>query len=108
MTPPTTPRPHRRICALSIRKTIGLSVLIMAGVMMLIFTLLGFQIRNTLLEHEAQALQTQGATLAESCTPALIFDDEEAAAELLSPLKASPKLLSAVLLYPDGRELAIC
>ena len=91
---------------LSIRRTIGLSVLIMTAVMMLIFTVMGFQIRNTLLQQELQAVRAQWATLAESTIPALLFDDEQAAAKLLGSLKASPKFTGALLLHPDGRELA--
>ncbi|SEH08942.1 ATP-binding protein [Candidatus Venteria ishoeyi] len=99
-------RQDKRLHTLSIHKTISLSVLVMISLIMLLFIIMGFKIRNTLLEHEAQAMHVQWATLAESSIPALLFDDEKAATELLNPLQASPKLVAAVLLYPDGRELA--
>ena len=48
----------------------------------------------------------QARILAENSSAAILFDDPRSAAQMLAGLQASPSILSAQLIRPDGRALA--
>ena len=52
-------------------------------------------------------LQAQSEIIGANCTAALTFQDQKAAAEMLSALKAKPHILGASLYLPDGNRLAL-
>ena len=91
--------------ALSIRKTIGIAVFGIVVVMIMSFVTIGIKIRHTLLEQEIHTARAHWTVLAEKSVMSLLFDNEGATATLLETLEASPKLVSALLLHRDGREL---
>ena len=102
--PSRTERGQRH--SLSIRYKISAALLAASMAAALIFLLLVLEMREILRDKEMEAHHAQVAILAEAVGPALMFDDDDAARQLLGALRAHPKILGAVVQLPNGRELA--
>jgi len=90
----------------SVRQRILVSLLIASATLFSGLLILGLEVRSVLKNKELEALHTQAVILAEASIPALLFDDESAAAQLLAPLQVDSSITGAVLLLADGQELA--
>jgi len=98
-------RLRRILPAVSVRNRIALALLAIGLSMCLGLVVLGLEIRSIVWNQELESLRSHGAILAEASLPAVLFDDEQAAAQLFKPLRASPPIMGALLLLSDGREL---
>ena len=90
-----------------IRQKIMLVIMLISGVVLLLaFAALFFFQAYTLRQQSAHELAVVGEITAHNCGPAVMFKDEEAAAEILSGLKTMPQIVSARLELMDRRQLA--
>ena len=97
-------KPFRDI---SIKRKVTLVIMTASMVTLLLacaslFVFQRFSTRQTI----KRDLQTQAEIIGANSTGALIFQDQKAAAEMLSALKVKPHILGASLYLPDGNRLA--
>lgn len=96
-----------RFVDLSIKKKLAVlnfvttgATLVLAGSALAVYGVQSY--RQTL----ARQLSTQADMIAFSTTPALVFNDEKAAADTLAALRAEPRIAFAGIYTPDGRNFA--
>ncbi len=90
-----------------IRQKITLVIMLIAGVVLLLAfaALFWFQAYN-LRQQSAHELAVVGEITAHNCAAAVIFKDEDAAAQILGGLKTMPQIVSARLELMDRQRLA--
>ena len=90
-----------------IRQKIIFVILMITGVVLLpaFATLFCFQ-AYTLKQHSAHELAVVGEITAHNCAAAVMFKDEDAAAQILSGLKTMPQIVSGRLELVDQQRLA--
>lgn len=90
-----------------IREKVTLVIMLISGVVLLLAfaALFGFQ-GYTLKRHSAHELAVVGEITAHNCVPAVMFQDEGAAGQILDGLKTMPQIVSARLELMDGQRLA--
>jgi signal transduction histidine kinase len=79
----------------------SMTTLLVASVSLFVFQWLSA--RHTIMRD----LQAQAEIIESNSTAALTFQDQKAATEMLSALKAKPHILAASLYLPDGSRLAV-
>src|SRR5260370_29591815 len=86
---------------------ITLVIMIIAGVVLLLAfaALFCFQ-AYTLKQHSAHELAVVGEITAHNCAAAVMFKDEDAAAQILGGLKTMPQIVSGRLELVDQQRLA--
>jgi C4-dicarboxylate-specific signal transduction histidine kinase len=90
-----------------IRQKITFVIMMIAGVVLLLAfaALFCFQ-AYTLKQHSAHELAVVGEITAHNCAAAVMFKDEDAAAQILGELKTMPQIVSARLELEDQQRLA--
>jgi PAS domain S-box-containing protein len=90
-----------------IREKITSVIMLISGVVLLLAfaALFCFQ-AYTLKRHSAHELAVVGEITAHNCAPAVMFQDEGAAAQILAGLKTMPQIVSARLELMDQQRLA--
>jgi C4-dicarboxylate-specific signal transduction histidine kinase len=81
-------------------------MLISGVVLLLAFAALFFFQAYTLKQHSAHELAVVGEITAHNCAAAVMFKDEDAAAQILGGLKTMPQIVSARLELMDQQRLA--
>lgn len=90
-----------------IRQKIMLVIMLISGVVLLLaFAALFYFQAYTLRQQSAHELAVVGEITAHNCAAAIMFQDEDAAAQILSGLKTMPQIVSARLELMDRRRLA--
>ncbi|MBA3960727.1 MAG: PAS domain S-box protein [Chthoniobacterales bacterium] len=90
-----------------IRQKLMLMIMLISGVVLLFaFAALFYFQAYTLRQQSAHELAVVGQMTAHNCGEAVMFKDEEAAAEILSGLKTMPQIVSARLELMDRQRLA--
>jgi PAS domain S-box-containing protein len=90
-----------------IRQKIMLVIMLISGaVLLLAFAALFYFQAYTLRQQSAHELAVVGQITAHNCAAAVMFKDEDAAAEILSGLKTMPQIVSARLELMDRQRLA--
>ena len=90
-----------------IRQKIMLVIMLISGVVLLLaFAALFFFQAYSLRQQSAHELAVVGEITAHNCAAAIMFKDEDAAAQILSGLKTMPQIVSARLELRDGERLA--
>src|SRR5437899_12209917 len=90
-----------------IRQKITLVIMMIASaVLLLAFAALCCFQADTLKQHSAHELAVVGAITAHNCAAAVMFKDEDAAAQILGGLRTMPHIVSARLELVDHQELA--
>jgi len=88
------------------RKLTRLSMVVSASVLLLsCAAFIGYELltfKNTAAEH----LSTNAEIVGINVTPALLFQDQRAAAETLAAFRATPNIVSAAVYTPDGNPFA--
>src|SRR5882762_3423526 len=88
------------------RKLTRLSMVVSASVLLLsCAAFIGYELltfKNTAAEH----LSTNAEFVGINVTPALLFQDQRAAAETLAAFRATPNIVSAAVYTPDGNPFA--
>jgi PAS domain S-box-containing protein len=91
-----------------IRQKIMLVIMLISGAVLLIaFAALFYFQAYTLRQQLAHELSVVGEITAHNCSAAVMFKDEDAAAEILSGLKTMPQIISARLETADRQRLAV-
>jgi PAS domain S-box-containing protein len=92
---------------LPIRRKIMLMVMLISGAVLLsaFAALFCFQ-AYTLRQQSAHELAAVGEVAAHNCASAVMFKDEDAAAQILAGLKTMPQIVSARLELTEGQRLA--
>ena len=90
-----------------IRQKITLVIMMIASVVLLLAfaALFCFQ-AYTLKQHSAHELSVVGEITAHNCAAAVMFKDEDAAAQILGGLRTMPQIVSARLELADQQQLA--
>jgi len=90
-----------------IRQKITLVIMMIASVVLLLAfaALFCFQ-AYTLKQHSAHELAVVGEITAHNCAAAVMFKDEDAAAQILGGLRTMPQIVSARLELADQQQLA--
>ncbi len=88
------------------QKIMFVIMLITGAVLLLAFTALFFFQAYTLRQQSAHELAVVGEITAHNCADAVMFKDEDAAAQILSGLKTMPQIVSARLESMDRQRLA--
>jgi len=90
-----------------IRQKITLVIMMIASVVLLLAfaALFCFQ-AYTLKQHSAHELAVVGEITAHNCAAAVMFKDEDAAAQILGGLRTMPQIVSARLQLADQQQLA--
>ena len=90
-----------------IREKITFVIMLISGVVLLLAfaALFCFQ-AYTLKRHSAHELAVVGEITAHNCTPAVMFQDEGAAGQILAGLKTMPQIVAARLELRDQQRLA--
>jgi len=90
-----------------IREKITFVIMLISGVVLLLAfaALFCFQ-AYTLKRHSAHELAVVGEITAHNCVPAVMFQDEGAAGQILAGLKTMPQIVSARLELKDQQRLA--
>jgi hypothetical protein len=90
-----------------IREKITCVIMLISGVVLLLAfaALFCFQ-AYTLKRHSAHELAVVGEITAHNCAPAVMFQDEGAAGQILAGLKTMPQIVSARLELMDQQRLA--
>jgi PAS domain S-box-containing protein len=92
---------------LPIRRKITLMVMLISGAALLsAFAALFYFQAYTLRQQSAHELAAVGEVAAHNCASAVMFKDEDAAAQILTGLKTMPQIVSARLELTDGQRLA--
>jgi len=90
-----------------IRQKIMLVIMLISGVVLLLaFAALFYFQAYTLRQQSAHELAVVGEITAHNCAAAVMFKDEDAAAQILSGLKTMPQIVSARLELMDHQRLA--
>ncbi len=89
-----------------IQETIGRSLYLMTLGLVVVFFIIWVTLSSYQKGQHLQATQAQVATLAAACIPALMFQDERAADQLLGTLAQAPAITGAHLLLPSGETFA--
>ena len=90
-----------------IRQKIMLVIMLISGVVLLLaFAALFYFQAYTLRQQSAHELAVVGEITAHNCGAAVMFKDEDAAAQILSGLKTMPEIVSARLELMDRQQLA--
>ncbi|HEX4666993.1 MAG TPA: ATP-binding protein [Chthoniobacterales bacterium] len=90
-----------------IRQKIMFVIMLISGaVLLLAFAALFYFQAYTLRQQSAHELAVVGEITAHNCAAAVMFKDEDAAAEILSGLKTMPQIVSARLELMDRQRLA--
>src|SRR5438046_9443093 len=90
-----------------IRQKITLVIMMIASaVLLLAFAALFCFQAYTLRQHSAHELAVVGEITAHNCAAAVMFKDEDAAAQILGGLKTMPQIVSARLEMIDRQRLA--
>src|SRR2546430_7109329 len=90
-----------------IRQKIMLVIMLISGVVLLIaFAALFYFQAYTLRQQSAHELGVVGEITAHNCAAAVMFKDEDAAAQILAGLKTMPQIVSARLELMDRQRLA--
>ncbi|MBA3544195.1 MAG: hypothetical protein H0T83_07145, partial [Chthoniobacterales bacterium] len=90
-----------------IRQKIMLVIMLISGVVLLLaFAALFYFQAYTLRQQSAHELAVVGEITAHNCAAAVMFKDEDAAAQILSGLKTMPQIVSARLELMDRQRLA--
>jgi PAS domain S-box-containing protein len=90
-----------------IRQKITFVVMTIAGAVLLpAFTALFYFQAYTLKQHSAHELAVVGEITAHNCAAAVMFKDEDAAAQILRGLKTMPQIVSGMLQLTDQQRLA--
>jgi PAS domain S-box-containing protein len=90
-----------------IRQKIMLVIMLISGVVLLLaFAALFFFQAYSLRQQSAHELAVVGEITAHNCAAAVMFKDEDAAAQILSGLKTMPQIVSGRLELRDGERLA--
>jgi PAS domain S-box-containing protein len=99
--------PMLRLRDRSIRQKIMLVIMLISGVVLLLaFAALFYFQAYSLRQQSAHELAVVGEITAHNCAAAVIFKDEDAAAQLLAGLKTMPQIVSARLEVSDRTRLA--
>ncbi|MGI8436191.1 MAG: ATP-binding protein [Chthoniobacterales bacterium] len=88
------------------QKIMFLIMLISGAVLLLAFAVLFYFQAYTLRQQSAHELAVVGQITAHNCADAVMFKDEDAAAQILAGLKAMPQIVSARLEMLDRQQLA--
>ena len=90
-----------------IRQKITFVIMMIAGVVLLLAfaALFCFQ-AYTLKQHSAHELTVVGEITAHNCAAAVMFKDEDAAAQILGEFRTMPQIVSARLELVDQQRLA--
>ena len=90
-----------------IRQKITFVIVMITGIVLLpaFAALFGFQV-YTLKKHSAHELAVLGGMTAHNCAAAVMFKDEDAAAQILTGLKTMPQIVSGMLQLTDQQRLA--
>ena len=92
---------------LPIRRKITLMIMLISGVVLLsAFAALFYFQAYTLRQQSAHELAAVGEVTAHNCASAVMFKDEDAAAQILTGLKTMPQIVSARLELMDRQALA--
>jgi PAS domain S-box-containing protein len=90
-----------------IRQKIMLVIMLISGVVLLLaFAALFYFQAYTLRQQSVRQLAVVGEITAHNCAAAVMFKDEDAAAQILSGLKTMPQIVSARLELMDRQRLA--
>ena len=90
-----------------IRRKIMLVIMLISGVVLLFaFAALFYFQAYTLRQQSAHELAVVGEITAHNCASAVMFKDEDAAAQILAGLKTMPQIVSARLELMDRQRLA--
>ena len=91
-----------------IREKITFVIMLISGVVLLLAfaALFCFQ-AYTLKRHSAHELAVVGEITAHNCAPAVMFQDEGAAGQILAGLKTMPQIVSARLELMDQQRLRL-
>ncbi len=90
-----------------IRQKIMFVIMLISGVVLLLaFAALFYFQAYTLRQQLAHELAVVGEITAHNCSAAVMFKDEDAAAEILSGLKTMPQIVGARLELTNGQRLA--
>ncbi len=90
-----------------IRQKITFVLMLISGVVLLLaFAALFWFQAYSLKQHSAHELAGVGEITAHNCAAAVMFKDEEAAAQILAGLKTMPQIVSARLELMDHQRLA--
>lgn len=90
-----------------IRQKITFVLMLISGVVLLLaFAALFWFQAYSLKQHSAHELAVVGEITAHNCAAAVMFKDEEAAAQILAGLKTMPQIVSARLELMDQQRLA--
>src|SRR2546430_5093384 len=91
----------------SIRQKITFVIMLISGVVLLLaFAALFYFQAYTLRQQSAHELAVVGEITAHNCASAVMFKDEDAAAQILGGLRTMPQIVSARLQPADQHQLA--